>query len=60
MKVNKTEIPGLVVIEPQVFDDGRGFFLESYHSERYAGEGLPAGFCQDNVSRSRRGVSGIT
>ena len=56
MKVQGTRLPGLLVIEPQVFRDERGFFLESYNEERFAGSGLPARFRQDNHSRSTRGV----
>lgn len=56
MKVSRTEIEGLLIIEPQVFGDARGFFLESYNQERYAAEGLDAAFVQDNLSYSQKGV----
>ena len=56
MKVTETELPGVLVIEPRVFADDRGFFLESYNEERFAAAGLPTHFRQDNHSRSRRGV----
>ena len=57
MNILKTEIEGVVVIEPQVFGDNRGYFFESYHFERYAKEiGLEHPFIQDNESRSRYGV----
>jgi dTDP-4-dehydrorhamnose 3,5-epimerase len=56
MKVLKTEIPELLIIEPQLFGDVRGFFLEVYQSERYAASGLDARFVQDNLSRSCAGV----
>jgi len=57
MNILKTEIEGVVVIEPQVFGDNRGYFFESYHFERYAEEiGLEHPFIQDNESRSRYGV----
>jgi dTDP-4-dehydrorhamnose 3,5-epimerase len=47
-----TEIPGVVVIEPEVHADGRGFFLETYHAERYREHGITMPFVQDNHSRS--------
>jgi dTDP-4-dehydrorhamnose 3,5-epimerase len=56
MKVRTSDIPGLVVIEPKVFGDARGFFLETYASERYRDAGVTATFVQDNLSKSRRGV----
>lgn len=56
MNVIPTALPGVLIIEPTVFGDQRGFFLESFQLERYreAGIGLP--FVQDNHSRSARGV----
>lgn len=56
MKVVPTDLPGVVVIEPVVFRDPRGFFVETYHSERYAAAGIDAVFVQDNHSRSERGT----
>ncbi len=56
MKVTPTDLPGVLLIEPRVFGDARGFFLESYHRERYREVGIEAPFVQDNQSRSRRGV----
>jgi dTDP-4-dehydrorhamnose 3,5-epimerase len=56
MKVTKTEIPGVLVIEPEVFGDARGFFLESWQQSRYAQQGMPERFVQDNLASSRRGV----
>jgi dTDP-4-dehydrorhamnose 3,5-epimerase len=57
VKVKTTKLPGVTVIEPQVFSDERGFFLESYHEERYRNEaGIHEKFVQDNHSRSTRGV----
>jgi dTDP-4-dehydrorhamnose 3,5-epimerase len=50
----ETELPGVIVIEPDVYRDDRGFFLESYHAEKYAAAGIPASFVQDNHSRSVR------
>jgi dTDP-4-dehydrorhamnose 3,5-epimerase len=56
MQITSTLIPGLVVIEPRVFADGRGCFFESYQRERYRALGLSDEFVQDNHSRSRRRV----
>lgn len=56
MNVVTTSLPGVVVIEPKVFGDARGFFLETYNQARYAEVGLPARFVQDNLSFSARGV----
>lgn len=56
MKVIPTTLPGVMVIEPQVFSDARGFFLETFHSERYAQAGIPGPFVQDNHSHSTKGV----
>lgn len=56
MKVVPTTLPGVMVIEPQVHRDARGFFLETYHAVRYAEAGIPPTFVQDNHSRSSRGV----
>ena len=49
-----TAIPGVIVIEPQVFRDARGFFFESYHRAQFADLGVSDLFVQDNHSRSRR------
>lgn len=56
MNTIPTELPGVVIIEPRVSTDARGFFFESYHAARYAEAGLPAVFVQDNQSRSVRGT----
>lgn len=56
MKVIETEIPGVLILEPKVFGDTRGFFLETYHLERYAKCGVSGNLVQDNLSHSRRGV----
>jgi dTDP-4-dehydrorhamnose 3,5-epimerase len=56
MKCVPTALPGMVVIEPDVYRDDRGFFLESYHASKYAEAGIPASFVQDNRSRSVRGT----
>ena len=56
MKVLPTDLAGVVVIEPVVFRDPRGFFVETYHAERYGAAGIDASFVQDNHSRSERGT----
>lgn len=52
MKLIETEFPGLLVIEPKVFRDKRGFFLESFNREVFAEHGLPVDFVQDNHAYS--------
>lgn len=54
--IESTHLNGVVVLQPEVFDDGRGFFLESFRADRFAELGLPTNFVQDNHSGSRRGV----
>lgn len=57
MKIHETKLPGLLIIEPDVFGDERGFFLETWNAERYRKAGFPnVNFVQDNHSRSLRGV----
>lgn len=56
MNVLHTELAGVLVIEPAVYRDDRGFFLESFHARRYAEAGIPGPFVQDNHSRSARGT----
>jgi len=56
MKVTPTDLPDVVLIEPQVFADDRGFFFESYNRRALAEAGLAGEFVQDNHSRSKRGV----
>lgn len=56
MKVIETALPGVLIIEPKVHGDARGFFIETWHAQRYAEYGLPERFVQDNHSRSSRGV----
>jgi dTDP-4-dehydrorhamnose 3,5-epimerase len=51
-----TDLPGLVVLEPRIFEDARGFFMETFHHARFAAAGLPTSFVQDNHSLSRRDV----
>jgi dTDP-4-dehydrorhamnose 3,5-epimerase len=50
------EVPGVVVVEPDVHTDPRGFFLETYHAEKYRAGGVPGVFVQDNHSRSTAGT----
>ncbi len=57
MKINKTHLEGVLHIEPKVFGDARGFFLETYNKQRYMDAGFPdVDFVQDNHSKSSRGV----
>lgn len=56
MKFIPTDIPGVIVIEAQVFRDERGFFLESFHRKKYAEAGIDASFAQDNHSKSIKGT----
>ena len=56
MNVIETGIEGLVIIEPKVFGDERGFFMETFQAEKFAELGLPAHFVQDNHSRSKKGI----
>lgn len=56
MNVIPTSLPGVLILEPRVFGDDRGFFMETWNQSRYAEAGLPASFVQDNLSFSRRGV----
>jgi dTDP-4-dehydrorhamnose 3,5-epimerase len=56
MKIEKTQIPAVVVLEPKVFGDDRGFFLESYNQRSFAEIGLEQLFVQDNHGHSTRNV----
>jgi dTDP-4-dehydrorhamnose 3,5-epimerase len=56
MKVSATDLEGVKLIEPRVFGDDRGFFMESWNARAFAAAGLDATFVQDNHSRSRKGV----
>ena len=56
MRATPLDHPEVLLIEPDVFPDPRGFFMETFHSIKYAEHGLPAVFLQDNHSRSSRGV----
>ena len=56
MKVSATALDGVKLIEPRVFGDERGFFMESWNARAFAEAGIDAAFVQDNHSRSRKGV----
>jgi dTDP-4-dehydrorhamnose 3,5-epimerase len=56
VKVGATPLEGVLRIEPSVFRDERGFFVETYRAQRYREVGVAAEFVQDNLSRSQRGV----
>lgn len=56
MEVTPTRIPEVLVVEPRVFPDERGYFLETWNRQRYADAGIDTDFVQDNLSFSRRGV----
>ena len=56
MKITETEIADLKIIEPAVFGDERGFFLESWNDEKFEEASLPTNFVQDNHSRSAQGI----
>lgn len=56
MKFTELEIPGLILVEPDVWSDERGFFIETYHAKKYAAGGIAKPFVQDNHSHSQRGV----
>jgi dTDP-4-dehydrorhamnose 3,5-epimerase len=56
LKFSPTELPGVLIVEPDVFLDSRGFFLESFHASRYRQGGIAYDFVQDNHSRSVRGT----
>jgi dTDP-4-dehydrorhamnose 3,5-epimerase len=56
VKIIDTELKGVVIVEPAVFEDPRGYFLETYHAGRYAEGGIRGPFVQDNFSHSVRGT----
>ena len=56
MRFIETALKGVILVEPDVFEDPRGFFLETYHARKYADGGIPGPFVQDNWSRSVRGT----
>jgi dTDP-4-dehydrorhamnose 3,5-epimerase len=56
MRTSTTELPGILIIEPSIHSDSRGFFLETFQKKRYREAGIPGDFAQDNLSFSRKGV----
>lgn len=56
MQIQEAHLPGVLIIQPRVFGDSRGFFLETFQTERYKSIGIHQPFVQDNHSRSRQGV----
>jgi dTDP-4-dehydrorhamnose 3,5-epimerase len=56
MNILETDLPGVLIVEPERFGDERGYFMEAYQAERYAEVGISDRFVQDNLSYSRRGV----
>ena len=56
MKAEKTKLDGVLLITPQIFDDDRGFFMETYNQDKAQSLGLPTTFVQDNHSKSSKGV----
>lgn len=52
----KTEIDGVIIVEPRVFGDARGYFMETYQVDEFKKGGIPSDFVQDNQSKSRKGV----
>ena len=56
MEFTETRLPGVMIIRPDVFHDDRGFFLETYHADKYARGGISGRFVQDNHSRSVKGT----
>lgn len=56
MNFVQTEIPDVICIEPRIFEDERGFFLETYRADKFSQAGIPDTFVQDNHSRSKQGI----
>ena len=56
MQIKTTTLEGIVIIESEVFDDSRGYFMETYHADRYYNAGVQASFVQDNLSFSTKGT----
>jgi len=56
MKIEETDLKGVLIIKPDVFSDDRGFFYESYNKSKYRPYNIPDNFLQDNISKSRMGT----
>jgi len=56
MKVTETKLSEVLILEPKVFQDDRGYFLETWNKTRYEKIGVPVHFVQDNISLSKRGI----
>ena len=56
VKITESPLPGVLILEPRVHGDARGFFVETFRESELAAAGLPTRFVQDNQSRSRRGI----
>ncbi len=56
MIIEETNLPGVLILEPKVFLDDRGYFLETWNSTRYEQVGIPGPFVQDNISFSKKGI----
>jgi len=56
MKITETNIEGLLIIEPRIFNDGRGYFYESYNKRTFTASGISVDFVQDNQSFSQKGA----
>ncbi len=56
MKITETKFPGLLVLEPTVFEDHRGYFMETYNEQKLVKEGIQYTFVQDNESKSQKNV----
>ena len=55
IKYTETDLPGVLLINPRVFEDSRGFFMETFHQKKYADAGIDHSFIQDNYSHSTTG-----
>ena len=56
MKIHRLDIDGLLLIEPDVFPDERGYFIELFNEKKFEGLGLPVSYCQDNLSVNKKHV----
>ena len=56
MNVIETVIPDIMIIDPEIFEDSRGFFMETFHEQKFSDRGLPVRFAQDNHSYSVKGT----